>query len=197
MPNALELFYQVLILFGEQLDIVAGSYKIINKGKTKLFVTKNYGIVKNNFRWYFFNKFYLGPGRCIMRKEILRANPYDESLSRFEDMEYALRILDGLKVFVIPNLIFEYQCDNNALSKACSDKHKDFTFQMVFRKKNFWAKCKMGELLMLAFTTYPNERWNLLLHYRFNIAYAVIAKIKTSFNRRRWKKLFSFCCRSY
>lgn len=196
MPNALEFFFNVLASFSGKLDVITGGYIGTTDGKSTVFKPRKRGIAKNNYRWYFLNKFYLGPGRCIVHRDVLRAYPYNESLSRFEDMELTLRMLGGLKVYIVPNVIFEYLHDNSTLSKPSLDKCKDYTFQMIFKGKPFWAKCKMGELLMLAFYTYQNERWCLLQQYKTNIIYALIAKIKTSFSRRKWERLFSRCSHS-
>jgi glycosyltransferase involved in cell wall biosynthesis len=193
-PNALEKLYNALISYKGHLDIISGSYRIIGKGKCISFLRTYEGLVPNNYKWYFLNRFYFRQGCAIVYKRILYDNMFDESLSRYEDMDWILRILRFAEVYVIPDLLFEYCCDNGMLSIDYSNKKGDFTFSMNFNGKSFWEKCKLGELLMLAFFTYPNERKKLLLQYKWNVFYALIAKIKTSLNKRRWKRLLSLCC---
>lgn len=193
-PNALEKLYNALISYKGHLDIISGSYRIIGKGKCISFSRTYEGLVPNNYKWYFLNRFYFRQGCAIVYKKILYDNMFNESLSRYEDMDWILRILRFAEVYVIPDLLFEYCCDNGMLSIDYSNKKGDFTFSMNFNGKPFWEKCKLGELLMLAFFTYPNERKKLLLQYKWNVFYALIAKIKTSLNKRRWKRLLSLCC---
>lgn len=196
-PNTLEKLYAVLTSHKGHLDVISGAYRIISKGKCIVFSRNYQGLVLNNYKWFFLNRFYAGPGRGIIRKSVLLKHLYNESLSRYEDMELILRLLHDVKVYTIPDLMFEYCCDNSTLSKIYSNTKKDFTFSMCFKGKPFWEKCQLGELLMLAFFTYPNERRNLLLQYKWNVFYALIAKIKTAFNKRRWKRLLSLCCLSF
>ena len=191
MPNALEAFRNAVASAKGKIDIVTGSHRFTDSGNIQTYAVRTHGIAKNNYKWYFLDKFHLGPGRCLIRKEILQEYPYNESLSRFEDTEQALRMLGNLKVYIIPDLIFEYRHGNGALSRPCTDKSKDYTFQMDFKGKPFWVKCKMGELLMIASFTHPKERCHLLQQYKFYIVYAIIAKIKTSFSRKKWERLFS------
>lgn len=134
-------------------------------------------------------------GCALINKHVFKENIFDERLSRFEDLEFILRILGNVTVYTIPDVIMEYNNKSLSLSKISNvQKHKDYTFSMCFNGKPFWEKCKLGELLMLAFFTYPNERKKLLLQYKWNVFYALIAKIKTSLNKRRWKRLLSLCC---
>ena len=191
MPNALEFFFNVLASFSGKLDVVTGGYIGTTDGKSTVFKPRKRGIAKNNYRWFFMNKLYLRAGNCIVRREIIQAYPYDESLSRFEDTEHILRMLGDHKVYVIPDLVLEYRHVNGGLSKPCHDKSKDYTFRLNFKGKPFWAKCGMGELLMIASFTHPKERWSLLRQYKFNIVYAAIAKVKTSFSRRKFQKWLS------
>lgn len=185
LPNTLKLFGDIIASFSEQLDIITGSYRTITRGKVRLFETNCNGIVPNNYKWYFLNKFYMGPGRAVVRRKIMQANPYNENLSRYEDLEQVLRMLGDLKIYVIRDFVFEYFCDNSVLSKTTCDKDKDFTFQMNFKGKSFWEKCKMGELLMLAFSTFKKDKMRLLMQYKWNIIYSLIAKIKILFNKMK------------
>lgn len=183
LPDTLKLFYDVINSFGGCLDMVTGSYKAVTKGKNRVFKTKRNGVVSNNYKWYFLNKFYMGPGRAVVRREIMQANLYNEDLYRYEDMEQVLRMLKGLKIYVMRDFVFEYICDNSTLSRNISNKDRDFTFHMNFAGKSFWEKCKMGELLMLAFSTYRENKIELLLQYKWNVIYSLIAKVKILLNK--------------
>ena len=191
-PNALEVFSRAIASSAGKPDIVAGSYYFTpSKGKGQTFQGKGAGMAKNNYKWLFMHKLYIRAGSCIVRRELLQAYPYDESLSRFEDTEQTLRMLEGRekRVYVVPDMVLEHRQTNDSLSKASSDKGKDFTFRMNFRGKPFWAKCEMGKLLVFAPLTYPEERWRLLRQYKLNVVYAAIAKATIALSRRKWERL--------
>ena len=195
-PNALEKLHGIAICCNERLDIITGNYKYTKNNKVCVCCDNKYkGIVPDNFKWYFFNRYTLRAGCALINKHVFKENIFDERLSRFEDLEFILRILGNATVYTIPDVVMEYNNKSLSLSKIGNvQKHKDYTFSMCFNGKPFCEKCKLGELLMLAFYTYPNERKKLLLQYKWNVFYALIAKIKTSLNKRRWKRLLSLCC---
>lgn len=192
--NALKCFYNVMISCKEQIDIITGNSVIVKNGNEIFHEKSYYGIIPNNYKWFFLDKFVICSGCIAVRKEHLKGKFYDETFSRFEDMEFALRILKGAIVFVIPDIVFEYHCDNNKLSKISENSwKKDYTFYMSFKNRGFWEKCFLGKLLMLAFAGYPNERVRLFKQYKFYVFYAIIAKIRMFVLKIRYlgSKIFS------
>lgn len=177
LSECLEKLYNVLISCEVHIDVVSGNYRSIYKNRAKLFNNRKYcGIIPDNYKWYFFNNFSMRTGCTLIRREIIYENPFNESLSRYEDLEFILRILKFAIVYTIPDIVFEYHCDNNALSKAkVSEKHKDFTFSMNFKGKTFWEKCKLGELLYLATFSYPKNTNELRNLYKGYYQYRYIA----------------------
>lgn len=188
--NAFEKFYNVLITYKGHLDIITGNSVIVKSGKEYLHERTYCGVVPNNYKWYFFDKFSIRTGCTVIRKELLYDNLFNESLSRYEDLEFFLRLLKKTVVYVLPDVIFEYKCDNNFLSKVTlHSKDSDFIYSIDFRGKDYWEKCKLGELLMLALIDYPEDRKKLILKYKYYVFFIIVAKIKTSFSKRKWKKL--------
>ncbi len=163
-----EKFYNVLITYKGYLDIITGNSVIVKSGKEYLHERKYSGVVPNNYKWYFFDKFSIRTGCTVIRKELLYDNLFNESLSRYEDLEFFLRLLKKTVVYVLPDVIFEYKCDNNFLSKVTlHSKDSDFIYSIDFRGKDYWEKCKLGELLMLALIDYPEDRKKLILKYKY------------------------------
>lgn len=188
--NAFEKFYNVLITYKGHLDIITGNSVIVKSGKEYLHERTYCGVVPNNYKWYFFDKFSIRTGCTVIRKELLYDNLFNESLSRYEDLEFFLRLLKKTVVYVLPDVIFEYKCDNNFLSKVTQhSKDSDFIYSMDFRGKDYWEKCKLGELLMLALLDYQEDRKKLIFKYKYYVFFVIVAKIKTSFSKRKWKKL--------
>lgn len=179
LPNSLRKMYNVL-LSCSNINVISGNYKIISKEGERLYHNRSYrGIVPYNYKWYFFNKYSMRTGCFLIRNNIVYNNLFNESLSRFEDMEFILRILKNCVIYIIPDIVLEYHCENNSLSKIRkgNDKNKDFTFSMFFKNKNFWEKCKLGELLYLASFSYPNESKRLRNIYGSYYLYKYYANI--------------------
>lgn len=145
-----------------------------------------YGIVPNNFKWQFFNKFFSRIGCTIIRKEIFYTDLFDESLSRFEDCEFEMRILKKTVVFTIPDVVLEHYCDRTSLSKPVLNVNKDFTFSLDFVNKSFWEKCIMGELLFFATFSYPFQTHRLKKQYGRYYFYTYISNFL--------KKIRKFYC---
>ncbi len=183
LPNCLSTLYDVVLSCNQYLDVVAGNYYRVIGEKRKLYNNGKYqGIVPDNFKWYFFNKFSMRTGCVLIRKEIMDKYPFNESLSRYEDLELILRILKSAVVYTIPDVVFEYRCDNNALSKAIvENRFKDFTFSMDFQNRTFWERCKLGELLFLASYAYPQNVFELKKKYGLFYVYRYVSDIIKKF----------------
>lgn len=144
MPNALEFFFNVLASFSGKLDVVTGGYIGTTDGKSTVFKPRKRGIAKNNYRWFFMNKLYLRAGNCIVRREIIQAYPYDESLSRFEDTEHILRMLGDHKVYVIPDLVLEYRHVNGGAEQALPRQEQGLYVSVEFQGKAFLGQVRHG-----------------------------------------------------
>ena len=182
LPFCLEKFYKVITSYAGYINIVAGSP--ISDQRRGVESKKVFsGLVPNNYKWYFLNKFTIRPGCAAYQKEVLIKHKFNNFYQRFEDVEFILRILKSAAIYVIPDVVFVYCCTYSALSKMKNCK-RDFSFFMDFKEKTFWEKCKLGELLMLAWFDYSDKRTHLLLQYQFNVIYAVIAKCKILIKNR-------------
>lgn len=178
LPLCLKKMTSILDIYKGHLDVVTGNYWIVKGSKKYLYNKKDYeGIVPNNYKWYFFNRFSMRTGCSIIRKELVVNNRFNEQFSRYEDMDFILRVLKSAIVYVFPDAIFEYSCDNNELSKICANPDKDFTFSMNFKGKTFWEKCKLGELLYLATFSYPKNTNELRNLYKGYYQYRYIANV--------------------
>lgn len=195
LQHSLSTLFSIATAYEQEVNIVSGNYISTLNGKVKLYNQSKYkGKVPNNFKWYYLNRFSMRMGCALIKRELIYNNPFNETLSRFEDLECILRLLKIATVFTIPDIVLEYCCDNNSLSKAVKDNYeKDFTFSMHFENKNFWEKCKLGEVLMLAWFNYPNARFSLFRLYRYNIIFAVIGKIKILMQKRVRLRCLNCC----
>ncbi|MCM1218490.1 MAG: glycosyltransferase [Lachnospiraceae bacterium] len=176
-PTCLEVLSKKIV-FGMNIGLICGNY-YKTKGEFKSIYTKynREGIIKNKLRSYFLAQFSMRMGCVLLKREILQKHPFDEKLSRFEDMKWILDVLrDDTIVYCTPEVVMEYQLDNTELSHAAANKAQDFTFNMSFHDKSFWEKCCLGRLLYFASFTYPNDKILCEKYKRYN-HYAYISNI--------------------
>lgn len=177
-PHCLEVLWSIHRKYDDlnEIGIISGNYIKSHQNKKKVFSFHKYeGIVKNNTKWYFFNKYSLRTGVALIKKDLILRNPFMENLSRFEDLEVIIRLLPIAKIIVTPEVIFEYNNENRGLSRKSNDIKCDFTFNMDFSQKDFWTKCIMGELLSLSSFTYPEQKEYLKSRYSKYYIYRYIS----------------------
>lgn len=168
----------------DTIDICCGKYHRQKNGLKKInskFCREGY--VSNNFLWLFLNRFSLRTGCCIIKKGILLKYPFDEELSRFEDMKCILELCRQCCIYQINKAVMAYNNDSNALSKACSVASKDFTFHLDFKNKSFWEKCNLGKLIYLGWIAYPDMHKEMKTLYGKNCIYGLVAKIGFQINK--------------
>lgn len=178
LPHCLQMLYALAEKYqiGDEVEIVSGNYYRIYKGKKSIYSTHKYeGIVKNNAKWYFFNKYSLRTGVALIKRNLMLKNLFTENLSRFEDLEVIIRLLPIAKIVVTHEIIFEYNNVDKGLSRKSNDVRCDFTFNMDFSQKNFWTKCILGELLFLSSFTYPEQKKYLKSRYSKYYIYRYIS----------------------
>lgn len=179
-PHCLEVLWSIRGKYDgrNEIGIISGNYIKSYQNKKKVFSSHKYeGIVKNNAKWYFFNKYSLRTGVALIKKDLMLRNPFMENLSRFEDLEVIIRLLPIAKIAVTHEIILEYNNENRGLSRKSNDTRCDFTFNMDFFQKDFWTKCIMGELLFLASYTYPLHTQHLISFYGKYYIYRYISII--------------------
>ncbi len=180
--GCLEKLYKIIFLAKEEhFDVIVGNYVNI-KGGTEfaLFGSRKYrGILdeRNKYRWLFFNKMTMCPGCVLINKKQLVDTLFNESFSRYEDLDFMLRILKKSVVYIIPDIMFKYNRSSNSLSRPASNINGDFIFSMDFTKKSFWEKCILGEALYLATYTYPTRINELKRIYKKYYMYSYISNI--------------------
>lgn len=167
------------IINSEYFDISASKFYTVKNGVKKINTSCSYeGIIPNNYKWLFLERYSLRTGCCIIRKHILKKYPFDENLSRFEDMKSILEWIRCAKIYISTSPVMSYQTDNSSLSGISKDLKKDFTFSMSFEGKTFWEKCILGKILYFGWIGYRNEHICLKKMYGGNFIYMYMAKLQ-------------------
>lgn len=162
----------------EGIDISAAKFYTVKDDVKRINSTSRYvGKVPNNYKWLFLNRVNLRTGCCLIRKSVLLKNPFDEHISRFEDMKAILEWARFSTIYVSNVSVMSYQTDNSSLSSVSKDISKDFIFNMQFKHRGFWEKCILGRLLYLGWIGYTHERKALCSLYKVRMIYMILAKL--------------------
>lgn len=114
-------------------------------------------------------------GAIIFRKDILGDRPYNESLSRFEDAEFELRLFNKYPIAITTKPVVLIHREMSESSKLRKDPEKDdYIFNMNFRGKTIWQKIKMGQFILEGVNTYKGSKEILKKKYGNNFYYAYI-----------------------
>ena len=181
LPQALSLLYSIAIK--DHVMISTANFYIESPCRSVFCTRLQNGIVKNNFRAWYFNSICLRAGAAIFHRSILNNTFYNPELSRYEDVECLFNLLRIHKVSYVNQCVMVYRVEGHGLSAKCRDKDKDYIFHMNFENKSFWEKmelaCKLNEGLSL----YQEYREELLIKYEKYLLYA-----KLDCKIRRFKK---------
>lgn len=135
------------------------------------------GIIRNNYKSFFYQEFSLRAGNFIIRRELALKYLYSECLTRFEDLKVILQYIRNAKIYNSMKSVMAYRKQYSKLSKLSNNCQCDYTFHLSFRNKSFWEKCNLGKLIYLGWIGYKEHHKDLLEIYHTNILWGIIARI--------------------
>ena len=186
LTNCLE----ILLATASKYDtsIVVGNHYIYKNGQSRMAITKGKDrVCVNFFKEFFFNKISPRTGSVMMKSEIAKQFPYDSKLKRFEDFQSLFDMMRNRNLAYTQTPVMIYNQDYLGLSKPCIDICKDFLAHLDFNNKSFWECVELGELLRIAFKSYPNQRLFLMKRYYKNLIYVLIAYFFLIFKKIKLK----------
>lgn len=152
MPNTLETLYNLYLRHSDCDVFTCNFIQSYPNIKNKLYCkgSKEY-VVKDNFKDFFKQKFYLRTGIFLVKKEILeKSMGFKEQLCKGEDLELFLRWLHYSKVCYNPTCVFVYCKEANELSKQNSDLSSTLLSVLDFSNYPKWEKKILGEQVLLS-----------------------------------------------
>ena len=159
-PDCLKKFGLMVKKYPKNRVFVSNFYQ--RKGKKKklqsIFV-KN-GIVRNNFRSWFFDTIRPCQGAVLYKKEILVQFPFPENLRRWEDAAMFFEIMKKEKICSCRFPSFTYELDNSSASKGTKNIEADFLGHLP-KSCQFWERMCVCVLYQQARSFYPEESKHL------------------------------------
>lgn len=173
-------FNKTIGLLDNKYDIVVTNYYLDAELKQLRFKKKNDGSVTYPFFNMFIGQFDLRTGSIFIKKEIAIKQPFDNSLSRWEDFSAFHRWLTNGRIYYSSIPIMAYNLGSTNLSNVNQDKYRrDYIFHLKFNSFRFWYNCNLGLLLNRGYQEYSHYRKVLNSQYGYaGKLFNLIAKIR-------------------
>lgn len=183
-----ELLIGVLTYFAKHISrlddtsfIFAPFYTSRSGSKTLAFKYQE-GMVENPYKEHFFGRILPRTGAFICKRNLCIAEPFDEHIRRFEDLEWLYRIYKHTRIYKLSAPVLATNIDFSAASRACKDIKEDFLGYLDFKGKSFWEKMALYVFYLGERDYYPEQckklyPW-LLWRYDWLILYKVVRLFK-------------------
>ena len=128
------------------------------------------GMVENSYKEHFFGRILPRTGAFVCKRTLCIAEPFDENIRRFEDLEWLYRIYKHTKIYKVPTPVLTTNIDFSAASSARKDIKEDFLGHLDFKGKSFWEKMALYALYLGERNYYPEQCRKLYpgLHRRYD-----------------------------
>ena len=193
-PNCLEL----LMAHSQNIDIdvVTGGIALYDGNHIKANTLPCLsGKINNPFLGIYFHSLYPRTGNTIFRRKVLINIPFDERLSRYEDIKFIVEIVKQYKVLKINDYVFAYSQLNLGLSKTDERNfYNDFISRIRIKKTDsFWEKIIYAKLLNEGIRHYPSYKGFITNNSDNRRFYMFIERFVMFY----LKSYFSKACKSY
>lgn len=182
--GALEYFANLIREFSDFKFFCAPFYDSIGGHKSLSFQYID-GIVKDPFYEFCIRRVMPRTGSFICRRELCLAEPFNDSIRRYEDFEWLFRIYKRTKIYSASKSVLTTNGDFNAASHARSDIKEDFMGHLNFRHKSFSEKMALYFLYLSERDYYPNQCHKLYpwLYWRYDwlLIYKLIKFLRRHF----------------
>lgn len=182
--GALEYFANLIRKFSDFKFFCAPFYDSIGGHKSLSFQYID-GIVKDPFYEFCIRRVMPRTGSFICRRELCLAEPFNDSIRRYEDFEWLFRIYKRTKIYSASKSVLTTNGDFNAASHARSDIKEDFMGHLNFRHKSFSEKMALYFLYLSERDYYPNQCHKLYpwLYWRYDwlLIYKLIKFLRRHF----------------
>ena len=185
LPDALTILYKTAV--EKKVLISTANFYAEKKGVRTPFCNRICtGLVRNNFRAWYFRSSIPGPGAALFHKSVLSGMKFNEHLTRYEDAAFLFDIIRKQKIAYSSNFVMVYAQDNSQASKSYISPDKDFIMHMNFHDKSFWERMVLASMLNEGLYVYGSE----LLEGRYpNTSFYLFVDNKIR-RFRKWKSNF-------
>lgn len=173
LPKCLEILLTVILKYNT--SVAVGNYYLDFENYKKIHgKCLQEGIIKHKFLYNYWRLYSDRAGTTLYKKDILPQNLFNTSLSRYEDTECMIKIMEKHEFAYSPKLVMAYTNDYAGLSKLCDNPYRDYAFTMNLSNKSFWEKMILVGYLRQALIGYTNHRKELIKIHGINILWVIL-----------------------
>lgn len=157
VPGILQHFAD-LIQAHPDCHFFCGTHQLRHAGELTPYSNKyKEGVLRNNFRAWCTKRFMPVAGSCVILRQLLLQNPFQENLHRYEDAESLFGIMRVARIWTTTHPAMIYNCDSNSASNACSNIAEDFIGHLSLKGKSLWEQFALWQLYRQGLKLYPHE----------------------------------------
>lgn len=185
LPDALTILYKTAV--EKKVLISTANFYAEKNGSRTPFCNRIFsGLVRNNFRAWYFRSSIPGPGAALFHKSVLSGMRFNENLTRYEDAAFLFDIIRKHKIAYSSNFVMVYAQDNSQASKSYTSPEKDFIMHVDFHNKPFWERMVLASLLNEGLYVYGSK---LIKEKHPNTSFYLFVDNKIR-RFRKWKSNF-------
>lgn len=160
------------------------NYYIEQNGKRSLSKRKYIdGIIRNNFRSWYFGHIMLNQGSVMYQRELLLKHPLNETLRRFEDACRSFEIMRYERLYSSSKAVFTYIRDNSVASGVRKNFQEDFFAHLQPKGKPFWEQMVLYHYYKASFTLYGEQAQRTYPQSPFNSLTELVIKLMVKWIR--------------
>lgn len=173
-PMAIEKLLETALKYKTYISCC--NFNITNSySSRKALQYKKEGVVQNNFICWMSRRICPRTGATLINRICMSTNPFDEKLSKNEDVKMIFDLLAQYKVSYIPITLMDYEQDNRGLSLEYRNWEKDYLFNVSFKGKSFFEKIALADLICYAYRTQKRNRIILESKYSKHLSLFICA----------------------
>jgi len=146
VPGALDLIAS-LIKKKKCIDVFTFNQYIERAGKRSIFKQSHTkGYLPFPFINYYLNEIYPGPGRTVVKKNVIESEPYNEDIHRHEDTENTFRLMRKYRFYAIREPLFIYNRETLEASYRRDNIEEDFCCVMRPEGKSLFEQMALYKI---------------------------------------------------
>lgn len=157
LPDCLSSYAELIEKYNNH-NVFVANLKIRDQNSDEYLYCKNKQyerIVKKPFKAYWNKEIYPRPGAMIIKKVCLKKIGYfNTEISRHEDTEFVMRMLENFEIVYAPFISFIYVKETNHESTKIHSFKKEFGYYIDLKNKSFYEKLILSEI----FNSYYKRR---------------------------------------
>ena len=161
--DCFEQFINVLKENPEYLIIIS-NFKINYNNKLRFYGKKEKsGKIEKPFQDMWYNNIFPRMGSLLVHKSCLINNLFNESLSKYEDLDFVLRLLGSCESYYSSHAAFLYDTNHAQLSLNSSNLQKEFVSMIDLRKSKKYKKLILADNIAISMLRRLKNRDNYSL----------------------------------